>query len=75
MLEPNTGYIFFQNNHEADGIEGEQQSENVQEVIKNSNQQSLNMAENDMKNNTDRGGCSDDANNTLQQLRNYSLNY
>ena len=29
--------IFFQNNQEADGIEGEQQSENVQEVIKNSN--------------------------------------
>ena len=33
----NTGYNFFQNNQEADGIEGEQQSENVQEVIKNSN--------------------------------------
>ena len=29
--------FFFQNNQEADGIEGEQQSENVQEVIKNSN--------------------------------------
>ena len=33
----NTGYNFFQNNQETDGIEGEQQSENVQEVIKNSN--------------------------------------
>ena len=37
VLEPNPGYIFFQNNQQANGIEGEQQSENVQEVIKNSN--------------------------------------
>ena len=37
VLEPNTCYIFFQNNQEANGIEEEQQSENVQEVIKNSN--------------------------------------
>ena len=37
VLEPNTGHICFQNNQEADGIEGKQQSENVQEVIKNSN--------------------------------------
>ena len=29
--------FFFQNNQQANGIEGEQQSENVQEVIKNSN--------------------------------------
>ena len=39
--------FFFQNNQQANGIEGEQQSENVQEVIKNSNKQSLNMAENE----------------------------
>ena len=37
VLEPNTGHICFQNNQEANGIEGKQQSENVQEVIKNSN--------------------------------------
>ena len=36
VLEPNKGYIFFQNNQQANGIE-EQQSENVQEVIKNRN--------------------------------------
>ena len=60
--------FFFQNNQQPHGIEGEQKSENVHEVIlKNSNQQLLNMAENDMKNNTDRGGCSDEANNTLRQ--------
>ena len=36
-IEPNTGHICFQNNQQANGIEGKQQSENVQEVIKNSN--------------------------------------
>ena len=75
MFEPNTGYIFLQNNQEANEVEGEQQSENALEVIKNSNQLSLNMAENDMKNNTDRGGCSGEENNTLQQLLNYLSNY
>ena len=75
MLEPNTGYIFLQNNQQANEVEGEQQSENALEVIKNSNQQSLNMAENDMRNNTDRGGCPGEENNTLRQLLNYSLNY
>ena len=30
-------FFFFQNNQQANGIEGEQQSENVQEVIKSSN--------------------------------------
>ena len=68
MLEPKTGHIFLQNNQQADEVEGEQQSGNAEEVIKNSNQQSLNMAENDMKNNTDRGGCSGKENNTLRQL-------
>ena len=37
MLEPNTDYIFLQNNQQANEVEGEQQSENVQDVIKNSN--------------------------------------
>ena len=37
VLEPNTGYIFFQNSQQASGIEREQQSENVQEVIENNN--------------------------------------
>ena len=37
MLEPNTGYIFLQINQQANEVEGEQQSENALEVIKNSN--------------------------------------
>ena len=37
VLELNTGHICFQNNQQANGIEGKQQSENLQEVIKNSN--------------------------------------
>ena len=37
MFEPNTGYIFLQNNQENNEVEGEQQSENALEVIKNSN--------------------------------------
>ena len=37
VLEPNTGHMCFQNNQQANGIEGKQQSENVQEVIKNRN--------------------------------------
>ena len=37
VLEPSTGYIFFQNNQQANEVGGEQQSENVQEVIKNRN--------------------------------------
>ena len=37
MFEPNPGYIFLQNNQEANEVEGEQQSENALEVIKNSN--------------------------------------
>ena len=68
-------FFFFKNNQQANGIDGVQQSENVQEVIKNSNQRLLNMAENDMKNNADRGGWYDEANDTLQQLLSYSLNY
>ena len=30
-------HFFFQNNQQANGVEGEQQSENMQEVTKNSN--------------------------------------
>ena len=38
VLEPNIGTFFFQNNQQPHGIEGEQKSENVHEVIlKNSN--------------------------------------
>ena len=36
-FRPNTGTFFFQNNQQANGVEGEQQSENMQEVTKNSN--------------------------------------
>ena len=37
VLELNTGHMCFQNNQQANGIEGKQQSENVQELIKNRN--------------------------------------
>ena len=36
-FRPKTGTFFFQNNQQANGVEGEQQSENMQEVTKNSN--------------------------------------